>query len=107
MPLLSSFLTLTAVEKMGEALRRRSQVLGPLWGFQALDFVVPGMWGHSRPAGAAEHQWVKMDEEGDWRQAAILFLLHFHGCAGQVCGDGLLPTSGCCRGRLGRRLDGT
>ena len=82
------------MEKKGEALRR-AQVVGPGWGYQALDVVVPGKWGQGQQAGGAEPRWLEVDDEGGSRPA-ILFLLASHPCAGLVCGDGLLPTSGCC-----------
>ena len=82
------FVTLRAVEKMGEALMR-AQVVGPGWGYQALDVVVPGMWGQGQQAGGAEPRWLEVDDEGGSRPA-ILFLLASQGCAGQVHGDGLL-----------------
>ena len=102
---LLSFVTLRAVEKKGEALRK-AQSVGAHWGFQALDVVVPGKWGQGRQADGAEPQSVEVDDEGGSRQA-ILFPLASQGCAGQVHGDGLSRMSGCCSGHLGRRLDGT
>ena len=98
-----SFVTLRAVEKKGETLRR-SQVLRA--GYQALDVVVPGMWVQGRRAGGAKPQWVEVEDEGDSRPA-ILVLLPSQGCAGQLHGEGLFRMSGCGLGHLGRRLDGT
>ena len=88
--LLWSIVTLRAVEKMYEALWRRRWVLGPLWGYQALDVVdvVPGMLARAQQAGGVEPQWVEVDDEGGRRQA-ILFLLASHG-------GGLSSMSDCC-----------
>ena len=62
----------SAVE-IDEALERRHSVLRQLWGFQALDVVVPGMLLQALLAAEAELQWVVgADAEGGLRQGFAL-----------------------------------